>query len=167
MMQVISKWIHGNPAQERIVSAMFEFGLNIGSDGFYYCGPIKLNECSLAAGIGLDRRSFRRFAKKVLKNQELKKIFCNIKTSGYSSEKIARKEGNGLIKLWAFAKKAGIIADVTKLLAESGIVILQLIADNPETIRKPKLVIITEKRVSSKFQKKLERLPNVKKVTVW
>lgn len=167
MLDVISKHVHGHHAQEKIVSLLLKLGLHIGQDGFYYCGPVRLNESLMAYSMGLDRRSLRRFSKKVLGNAELKNIFCNIKASGYSSEKFAREQGNGLIKVWAFARKPGIIFHVSRILAQNNIVILQMIADNPETTRNPKLVIITEGRVQREIKNKLEKIPNIKKVRVW
>ena len=167
MKEVMKKYIHGNTAQERIASAMFELGLNIKENGFYYCGRVKVNEAAMAEAIGIDRRSLYRFSKKVRHFPELKSVFCNIMPSGYSSEKIARKEGNGLIKVKAFAKKSGIIANVTRILSLHNIVILQMTADNPETTRSPELVIITEKKVPSTIKRELEKLPNIKKAKIW
>ncbi|MDO8624868.1 MAG: hypothetical protein Q7R47_02200, partial [Candidatus Diapherotrites archaeon] len=125
-------------------------------------GPVALADVTFAKAIRVDRRSLRRFARKILRSPELRLVYCNIEKA--VSPMLLKSDENGLIRLWALAKKPGIIANVARLLLDEKIVILQLVADDPLSVRKPKLVIVTDQKISPALAKRLAHLPNVKKV---
>jgi predicted regulator of amino acid metabolism with ACT domain len=102
MLKLIAHRVLGFSAQERISKAMLSNGINLRPDGCYYCGPVVLADVAFAAAIGVDRRSLRRFAKKVLRSPELRSVYCNIEKT--VSPVLLKSEENGLVRLWAFAK---------------------------------------------------------------
>jgi predicted regulator of amino acid metabolism with ACT domain len=59
-----------------------------------------------------------------------------------------------------------VIAKATGLIAEAGLSIRQILAEDPDLNPDPKLLIITEKRVPGEVVSKLLNIPTVTKVSI-
>ena len=61
---------------------------------------------------------------------------------------------------------SGIISNVTSILANEGIAIRQLIAEDPYVSPNPKLIIITKERVLGDIISKISGIPAVRRVVI-
>jgi predicted regulator of amino acid metabolism with ACT domain len=60
----------------------------------------------------------------------------------------------------------GIIAKSTTLIADAGISIRQIFAEDPEINPDPKLIIVTEKAIPGELLPRLLQIPAVSRITI-
>ncbi len=154
------------PAQTQVARKMIELGLRIGLDGRVRCGEVEVKEVSLAAAAKVDRRVVKATVKSILGDRKLAALFSGIQPAGSFLKDVAHELGFGVVELEANAKKAGIIAASTTLLARRGISVRQVYAKDPDLFENPTLVIITEKPVPGALLNKFSKIPGVRKVSV-
>ena len=74
--------------------------------------------------------------------------------------------GYGVIEIRAKPDAVGIIAATSTLIAEEGISIRQILAEDAEIYPDPKLIIITEKPIPGDLLSKFLKIPTVINVTI-
>jgi len=154
------------PSQTRVARKMIELGLAIGEGGRVMCGEVEVKEVSLGRAAGVDRRVVRATINSIRSDAKLSKLFAGIRPAGSFLKDVAHELGFGAVELEANAKKAGIIAAATGLLARRKISIRQVYAKDPELFENPTLVIITEKPVPGNLLAAFSKIPGVKKVSL-
>ena len=151
----------------KVAKTLVELGLHIGDNEAVYCGPIEIPVMKIAKACGVDRRVVNATVKMVLKHPELHKVFTKIQSAGPSFRDVAKHFGFGIIVITADPKTVGIVAKATTLIANTGISIRQVLAEDPELYPEPKLTIITGKPVPGKLIPEFLRIPGVKGVSVY
>jgi len=159
-------YLENNPAQLKVARAIVELGFHIGTDGKVYCGSIEIPAAKIAKPLGVDRRVVREATKSILANPELSRIFTKIGSAGPFFGEVAEHLGFGVIVINADPNTVGIVAKAASLIADKGISIRQIIAEDPELYPEPKLTIVTEKPVPGDTIHKFLEIPGVLKVTV-
>lgn len=166
MWKKITQFCENSPSKLKVAKTLVEIGLRIGEGGKIYCGEIEIPATKLAAAVKVDRRVVKEVAKAILKDGELKNLFINLKPAGPLLRDVAPYLGYGVVELRAKPAAVGIIAAASALIAEEGISVRQILAEDAEIYPDPKLVIITEKPVPGELLPKLLKIPTVTKVTI-
>jgi len=132
MWSAVQSYLKDHPIRLKVAKTIVELGLHIGEDGAIYCGPIEIPVMKIAKACGVDRRVVTATVKMVLEHPELCKVFTNIQSAGPSFREVAKHFGFGIIVINADPKTVGIVAKATALIANEGISIRQVLAEDPD-----------------------------------
>lgn len=166
MWKRIEHLFAGFPAQKAVARKLVELGLRIRQDGKICCGDVEVKDASLALSAGVDRRVVRLTVKSIRSDKFLRELFSKIRPAGSLLQDVAPELGFGVVELEADAKKSGIVAAATRLLAERHISLRQVYAKDPELFEKPTLVLIAEKPVPGALLEKFSNIRGVRRVSV-
>ncbi len=165
MWKAIEKHFRAFPAQAKVAALFLQTGLSV-RKGKVYCNEIEVPALRIAKACKVDRRAVNATVKTISKEQELNAIYCNLKATAFFSE-VAPSLKAGVIEIIPRnAAMPGIVADVTRIIAEMKISIRQCIAEEPAFVEKPKLFVITEKPVPPYALEELKKAKGVKSITV-
>ncbi|MCD7781751.1 MAG: ACT domain-containing protein [Methanosphaera sp.] len=154
------------PAQQKVVSKILELGLNVGEDHKLYCNDVEVNISSLAKSIDADRRAVTSTINTILCDEQLTNIFKNIKTAGPLLSNIANQLELGVIEIEGESQKAGVLRDITRILAKENISIRQAYVSDPEIDDTPHVTIVTDKPLDGSIIPLLLELDTVSKVSL-
>ncbi|MBX8633500.1 MAG: ACT domain-containing protein [Candidatus Thermoplasmatota archaeon] len=153
------------PSQSKVARAMLQLGLSV-REGSIYCGEIRLSDAAIARALGVDRRVVHATAKTISESSELSKFFgflkpvANLKDAGpqigWSTIEITPDD----------ADKPGILADVSRIIADAGISIRQAIVEDPELTENPRLYVVTSSEVPLELIPLLRRARGVSELTL-
>jgi predicted regulator of amino acid metabolism with ACT domain len=90
----------------------------------------------------------------------------NLKPAGPLLRDVAQYLGYGVVEIRARPEAVGIIAKATTLVANEGISIRQILAEDAEIYPDPKLVLITEKPIPGELVSKFLEIQTVMKVSI-
>jgi len=155
------------PARLRVARLLVELGLSITADKKIMCGPIEMSQARIAEAADVDRRVVQETAETLMEDPELYKIFSNLKPAGPHLGTVARYLGYGVVEIWADPHMAGILAAVTALISGENISIRQAIAEDPDLVPEPKLIVVTEREVAGDTLKAILKVPGVSKVSAY
>ncbi|MDI9643936.1 MAG: amino acid-binding protein [Candidatus Verstraetearchaeota archaeon] len=162
----ITKFFEGAPAKLKVAKLMVELGFSINEKGRVVCGNVEIADVDLARAADTDRRVVRQTVEEIMNDQFMRKIFTGIKPAGSFLKDIAPTLGYGVVEIRAQSNAVGIISQATKYIADAGISIRQILAEDPELNPDPKLMIITEKKVPGEVISKILTIPTVTKVSL-
>lgn len=163
----VQKAFKNHPAQLSVARVLFRYGLRVREDGEIACGDIRVPEIQIAKEVGVDRRVVAATAKRILKDEKLRKIFKNLEPLAYLKG-MASEIGLGVIEIIPEdATKPGIIKDVTGVISKFGVSIRQAVADDPQFVPHPKLTIITDEPISGAVIEELRKLPTVRSIIIY
>ena len=166
MWQKIKTFFQESPSQLRVARLIVETGLRIGSNGKIYCGEIEVPATKIAAAIDVDRRVIGEMTKAILKTDELKNLFMNLKPAGPLLRDVAKFLGYGVVEIRASPEAIGIIAETTTLIAKEGISVRQILAEDAEIYPDPKLTLITDRPIPGELLPKFLKISTVRQVTI-
>lgn len=167
MWKSIERKLKDYPARVKVARLIVELGLTIDPHGKISCGSIEMNDVKIGRAAGVDRRVVRETVRLILSDAELARLFRNLRPAGSFLRDVAKDLGFSVIEIYADPTKSGVIAGVTALIAKEGVSIRQAVADDPELIPEPKLVVITEKAVSGGTLQKILKVPGVSKIATF
>ncbi|MBI4361264.1 amino acid-binding protein [Candidatus Micrarchaeota archaeon] len=157
----------GFPAQERVAKKLLGLGLRV-SQGKVYCGDVQVKDVSLADSCGVDRRVVRATVSRIQDDAFLKPVFETVQPAGPLFLKSASVFKIQVLEIEPpNAAKPGIVADVTRVLAEHHVPIRQILTEDPELFENPKLFLLLSKKPSANVLKQLADLSSVKKLSVY
>jgi len=163
----ISKKLSRFPARLKVARLLVELGLNISANRRIMCGPIEIPQAEVAKAAGVDRRVVQETIKTLLDDEELTPIFSNLKPAGPHLGTVAKYLGYSVIEIWADPHKSGTLAAVALLISKEKVSIRQAIAEDPDLIPDPKLIIVTEKEVSGEVLKAILKVPGVSRISAY
>ncbi|MFP4609200.1 MAG: hypothetical protein ACLFNY_06435, partial [Candidatus Aenigmatarchaeota archaeon] len=132
-----------------------------------YCNEILMSPVRIARAIGVDRRTVKATIDRIEKNEELSKIYGNLKATAYFGE-VAQKIDAGLIEIIPVsADEPGIIAGVAGILGELDVVVRQCITQEIEFHEEAKVFMITDSSVPMEAVEKIKDVDGVKSVTIY
>jgi len=167
MWSKVKKYFRSNPTQLKVARTLIELGFSIKDDGKIYCGSIEISPTKMAKALEIDRRVVKNTVESILSEPELREMFMKIKSAGPFFGDVAKQLGFGVIVITADPKTVGIVAKASALIADEGISIRQIIAEDPELYPEPKLTIVTEREVPGRIIPKFLKIPGVKHVTIY
>ncbi len=143
-----------------------EIGLRIDKKGKIYCGDIEVPATKIAVAAEVDRRIVKETANAILKADDLRDIFMNLKPAGPLLRDIARYLDYGVVEIRAQPEAPGIIAEAAALISKAGISIRQILAEDAEIYPDPKLILITDRPIPGELLPRLLKISTVRQVTI-
>jgi predicted regulator of amino acid metabolism with ACT domain len=167
MWSNIEKFLKGYPERLKVARVLVENGLSIRNSRIYLNG-IEIPPVRVARVAGVDRRTVKETLNTIENNRELRLIFEEIRSAGYSLKEIAKHLNFGVVEITPVdARMPGILANAAMVLAKNGISIRQAIVDDPELSPEPKLTLIAEKKIPGELIPMFLRINGVAKVSVY
>ncbi len=164
-MWEIKKHFKNYSAQQRTAKFFLESGLSVKDDNVY-CNGVKMSSSRIGRVLDVDRRTVDATINTIQNNEELSKIFENLRATAFFKE-VARDIDAGLIEIIPYDPHGvGILSGVTNKISEMEISIRQCITEDPEFTEEPKLYIITESSVPMDAVDDIKKVPGVKSVVV-
>lgn len=167
MWKIILEKFDKYPSQQKVIKKFLELGLRVGENRKVYCKDVEINISSLAKSINTDRRVVISTIENILDDEDLKRIFTNIQPSGPILSNISEELGLGVIEIEGNGQKAGILNEVTSILANENISIRQAYAGDPDLSNTPHMTIITDSIVDGKIIPLLLKIDGVTKVSMY
>jgi len=166
MWKKIYSYFKRYPAQQKVVAAMLSYGLSV-KKGKIFCGNIELSASKMARALKVDRRAIITTAETIMKHKELREFFSDLMPTSNFKE-VASKMGWGVIEIIPKdASMPGILANVSKIIADEKISIRQAIVDDYVLKEEPRLYIITEKPLKGNMIEKIKKAKGVKGVATY
>ncbi len=167
MWAEIEKYFKGYPAQMKVAQFLLKKGFQIGKNRRISAGGIEVAHAQIANELGVDRRAVDATVERIIKNENLKKVFQNLHSIAFLRD-AAPHLGLGVVVISPEdASEPGIIGRVASKIAEHGISIRQAIADDPYLTENPELTVITEHEISGELLEELKSLEGIKKITIY
>ncbi len=166
MWKEIEQFFSGAPAKLKVAKLMVELGFGINDKGKVVCGNVEIADTSIAKAVNVDRRVVREAVKDILGNVRMKRIFTGLRPAGSFLKDVAPELGYSVVEIRARPDAVGVIAKATTYIAEAGVSIRQILAEDPDLNPDPKLLIITERRIPGEVVSKLLTIPTVTKVSL-
>jgi predicted regulator of amino acid metabolism with ACT domain len=154
------------PAQEKVARLLMEHGLAL-RDGEIYCGDIKLSHTAVAEAAGTDRRAVNITIDTIQASKALRSIFSKLLPTCSLKEVAPLMKWGVLEILPEDVSGAGIISGVTGIIAEEGISIRQVIADDPHIHQDPKAFIVTERPIPTRLLPRIKSVKGVSGVSIY
>lgn len=167
MWKKIAEGLSKFPARLRVARLLVELGLSITSDGKIMCGPIEMSQAKIAEAADVDRRVVQETIETLAKDPELFQIFTNLKPAGPHLGTVAKYLGYGVVEIWADPHRSGTLAKVAALISKDNISIRQAIAEDPDLVPDPKLIVVTETEISGDTLKAILKIPGVSKISAY
>ena len=167
MWDEVAKRLKDYPARLAVAKILIEHGISV-NDGKTYCGKIMISSRALSQAADVDQRTVSQTTNTIEKDPHLRMIFQNIRPAGTSLREVAKYIGLGVIEIVATdARKLGILAASTSLLASKRINIRQAVVEDPGLTPEPRLTLIVEKKVPGELVSNLLEIEGIAKVTVY
>lgn len=165
MLKLLENFFEKARGRKLVAIEFLKHGIRIDSKAKIYFGKIEIAPAKIARTLGVDRRVVIETAKSISKNEKLLQIFHRLEPRAFIG-KAAKEFGFDTIEIRANPKKKGIVAAVTKILAEEKILIRQIITDDPDLFPDPVLTIIIQGKLKPKAIKKLKELEFAESVLI-
>lgn len=166
MWKSIEKHFARRTAGRKVVESFLRFGFSVHPDGAIYAGPVEMAPAKIGRALEVDRRVVIDTAKQIAGHEDLLNIFFRLQPRAYVGES-AKKLGFDSIEISASdAHAAGVVAQVTRVLADNKIKIRQIIADDPDLFPEPKLSVVVNGKLSNNALAALRKLPSAEKITI-
>lgn len=166
MWEKIQHYFDDAPSKLKVAKLLVEMGFRITEDGEIFCGSVEIQATKIARAIAIDRRVVTETAHAILETADLKQLFLHLKPAGPLLRDVAKYLGYGVVEIRAQPDAPGIIAAAATLLAQAGISIRQILAEDAAIYPDPKLVIITDHAIPGVLIQQLLHIPTVQQVTI-
>jgi len=154
------------PVRKKVAALLLMHGLCIKDNEKVYCNEVEISYTSIARALDIDRRVVKETVRMILKNEELSVVFKNLSSVAFYNE-VAKRMHFGVVEIYAEASTVGIVAKVSMMIANENITIRQIVADDPTLFPKPKLTIITGKKVPGELLDQFLSVEGVKRVSIY
>lgn len=165
MLKLLEEFFENAPGRKKVATEFLRLGLKVDISGKIYVGNIELAPAKIARALGVDRRVVIGTARAIARDPKLLKIFYRLEPRAFVGN-AAKELGFDTVEIRADPKKRGIVAAVAKVLADEGIVIRQIITDDPDLFPDPVLTIIIDGKLNARAIKKLKGLEFAESILV-
>ncbi|QZY00729.1 amino acid-binding protein [Halobaculum rubrum] len=161
--EILGKF-EGSPGQQAVVRLLLARGFSVNEEGRVVSGGIEIPDTGIAREAGVDRRVVDATTTAIREDGELRRIFANI-TSVPSLMDLAPVLGLTVLTVEVGdPDAAGIVAEITGLLADAGLSLRQVLSDDPEFADEPKLYLITDEELPGDLLVSIRELEYVRSV---
>ena len=164
MFDEILEKFEGSPSQQAVIRLFLERGFSVNEAGRVVSGGIEIPYTGIARELNVDRRVVDSTTDAILADPELKRIFTNISSVPSLMDLAPVLDLTVMTIEVAAADEAGIVAEVTGILAGHDVSIRQVLSDDPEFTDDPKLYVITDAELSGDLLVEIRSLPYVHRV---
>jgi predicted regulator of amino acid metabolism with ACT domain len=154
------------PGQGKVAQLMLEYGLRV-QGRKVYCGKIRVSETALGRAAGVDRRVVSATVRTIEGNDELAQIFSRLWPVCRLGDVAPLMRWGAIEIVPTDARKPGILAGVSSIIARASISIRQVIVDDPEVVDEPRGFIITESPVPSELLPEIKAVEGVQGVVIY
>lgn len=152
-------------SQRKVAEFLLRKGIRISEEKKLFFGEIEISNSAIARAMDLDRRVVTATIDTILKEPRLKKIFGRL-DSILLLRDVAPELNFGAIEIIPTdAASKGIIANVTRIIADAGISVRQITTDDP-MFKNAEMTVVTEKPIPRELIDRILKLPEIKKVIV-
>jgi len=156
-----------HPAQQKVLTILFERGFQVNDEGKVTSGSIEIAHTQLAREAGVDRRVVDAATDTILSDELLRTIFLNVRSIPFLRD-VAPFLGLGVIIINPEdAANVGILADVARVISDNDISIRQAVSDDPYFTDSARLTIITDMSVPGKLVDEILNIKSVKGVSIY
>jgi len=149
----------------RVARLVIELGLRV-YGGEVYIGPLKVTLTSIAKALNVDRKTVREAVKILSTDEKLGPILSKIRSAGAFLNEASKILGYTLVIVEADSHMPGIIAGITKIIADAGRSIRQIMAEDPDLFPEPKLYIVIDGKIQEDLISEMLKVRGVKKVSI-
>jgi uncharacterized protein len=165
MLDLVEREFKHARGRQLVAKEFLRIGIKIDSKGKIYVKNIEIAPAKISKALKVDRRVVIDTAKAIAGNEKLLQIFYRLSPRAFLGD--AGKElGFSVIEIRANPKEKGIVAKITKVLADNNVMIRQIITDDPELFPDPVLTVIAEKKINAKTITELKALEIIKSVLI-
>jgi len=164
MFDEILEKFEGSPSQQAVIRLFLERGFSVNEEGRVVSGGIEIPYTGIARELDVDRRVVDSTTDAILADPELKRIFTNISSIPSLMDLAPVLDLTVLTIEVAAADEAGIVAEVTEILADRGVPIRQVLSEDPEFTDDPKLYVITDADLPGGLLVEIRALEYVRRV---
>jgi predicted regulator of amino acid metabolism with ACT domain len=161
--EIMAKF-EGSPGQQRVIRLLLERGFSVNDEGRVVSGGIEIPDTQIAAEVGVDRRVVDSTTAAILADDELRRIFQNISQIPSLMDLAPVLELTLLVIEVEDADEPGIVAEVTRRIADRGISLRQTISDDPEFSDEPRLYLVVDGELPGDLLTELHELPFVRRL---
>lgn len=154
----------GSPGQQAVVRLLLERGFSVSEEGKVVSGGIEIPDTRIAREVEVDRRVVDATTEAILADDELSRIFRNITSIPSLMDLAPVLEFTALTVEVGDPEGAGIVAEITSLLADASVPLRQVLSDDPEFADDPKLYLITDEELPPELLVEIRELPYVRSV---
>lgn len=154
------------PVRKQIAKTLLKYGLKVSDDMKIKCGNIEVPYTKIAKALDVDRRVVKETVAMILKISELREIYTNLEPTVHMKF-VGRHVGYGVIEIEPEPRAIGILAKIAGKIAERGINIIQVVAEDPELYPEATLTIITERPIPGDLINELSKLEGVKRISIY
>ncbi len=166
LIERLTAAVRGHGKKLEVLKVLLKYGLSV-RDGVIYLGErIKVPYKSVALEAGVDRRTVFETTRLITNDEFLREFFSRLRPAGPSLVNVAKLLGYRCLVVETFEDKPGILAWVASALAEKGINILQVVAEDPTLYEEPKLYIVVSSSVPGEVIDKILQHPAIKRVSI-
>ncbi|WP_418281748.1 amino acid-binding protein [Halorubrum sp. DTA98] len=164
MFDEILEKFEGSPSQQAVIRLLLERGFSVNDSGRVVSGGIEIPYTGIARELDVDRRVVDSTTDAILADPDLRRIFANISSVPSLMDLAPVLDLTVLTIEVDAADEAGIIAEVTGILADHEIPIRQVLSDDPEFTDDPKLYVITDAELPGELLVEIRELDYVRRV---
>jgi len=164
MFDDIMEKFEGSPSQQAVIRLLLERGFSVNDDGRVVSGGIEIPNTGIAREIDVDRRVVDSTTDAILADDELRRIFQNISAIPSLMDLAPVLDLTVLTVAVTDAEQEGIVAEITGMLAASGISIRQTISEDPEFTDEPRLYVVTDEELPGDLINAIRSLDFVRKI---
>lgn len=157
MLGTLEKFFERARGRKVVATELLRLGLKVDSKGKVYAGNIEVPPAKIGRALNVDRRVVIETARAIASDSKLLQIFYKLEPRAFIGNS-AKELGFDSIEIRANPKKKGIVAGVTKILADEGIVIRQVITDDPDLFPDPVLTIVIDGKLNANVIRRLKEL---------
>ncbi|AJC71916.1 MAG: ACT domain-containing protein [Thermococcus sp.] len=154
------------PVRKIIAKTLLKYGLRVSDDLKIKAGDIEVPYTKIAKALDVDRRVVKETVTMILKVPELREVYTNLEPTVHMKY-VGRHVGYGVIEIEPEPRAVGILAKVAQKIADRGINIVQVVAEDPELYPEATLTIITEKPIPGDLINELSKLEGVKRISIY
>jgi len=167
MWQLITEKFRDSPQRLRVAQAIIRHGLRVNGPGDIRCASIKIPLKSIGDALNTDRRTVRATTETICEDEELFRFFSRLRPAGPSLDKVAEIFGFGVVTIYVRSpKNPGILSEVASTIANYGVAIRQVIAEDVAIYPDPCLKVITEETLSGAIINVLTSIEGVSRVVI-
>jgi hypothetical protein len=164
MFDEILEKFEGSPSQQAVIRLFLERGFSVNEEGRVVSGGIEIPYTGIARELDVDRRVVDSTTDAILDDPDLKRIFTNISSVPSLMDLAPVLDLTVLTVEVDAADEAGIVAEVTGILADHGVSIRQVLSEDPEFTDDPKLYVITDAELPGELLVEIRELGYVRRV---
>ena len=160
----IMRKFEDSPSQQAVIRLLLERGFSVNDDGRVVSGGIEIPNTGIARELDVDRRVVDATTDAILADEELRRIFQNISSIPSLMDLAPVLDLTVLTVLVEDPGQEGIIAEVSRSLADRGVSIRQMVSEDPEFTDEPRLFVITGQELPGDVINEIRDMEFVRKI---